>query len=146
MAKWHIEGYRKLNFTENDLQEQTMAKVIECDYNPKATARKTLKEIFYENNLDKIVINNLHEGDENPYLLNMSDIDTYDVVFFELSNPYYIGDECNVMEFGYQYPQEKIHIIETIKMAIRCGLRIKFHSQNPKADTWVHEYYDYYRS
>lgn len=78
--------------------------------------------------------------------LSAKDIDLSNAVFFELSNPYYTGTQCNNMDFNFEYPKERIHIIQTIKLAVRCGLDIKFKSYNREAEEWTRNYYETYKS
>lgn len=81
-----------------------------------------------------------------PILVSVADIDNSKTVYLELSNPYYKNDECNIMEMCFQYPNECQHIIQTLKLAVRCGLQIKFSSQDKQVEKWVSSFYEYYRS
>ena len=74
-------------------------------------------------------------------VVDASTIDISNVVFMAVSNPYYPGEEINVMEFAFKYPEEKIHMIEVIKLVVRCGLQLKYHSYSDKAIKWLGEYY-----
>lgn len=79
-------------------------------------------------------------------LVSASDIDFSNTVFMTLSNPSYQGEEINTMDVAYEYPKERIHIIEMIKLAVRCGMKISFHSDNKKAMDWLIDYYEEYKS
>ena len=83
---------------------------------------------------------------DEPILIDASNIDMSNTVFMNVSNPYYSGDEVNIMEFCFEYPEERIHIISMIKMAVRCGLHIVYHSDNKEAEKWVRDYHEYYKS
>ena len=83
---------------------------------------------------------------EEKFFHDLSEIDTRDVVFFSFSNPFYQGNECNVMETSFKYPEDRVHIIHMIKLAIRLGLDIKFTCENKEIMGWVSDYYNEYKS
>ena len=101
----------------------------------------TIRQVFYLADLP-------FSGDkpEIPGLIDIADIDMGDTVFITLSNPHYDGEEINRIEVGYEYPKEKIRIIEAVKLAVRCGLTFSFHSQNAEAEDFTARYYEEYKS
>ena len=83
---------------------------------------------------------------DTPKIIDVASVNDSDIVKFKISNPFYKGDECNLMEVGYEYPREKLRIIEIVKTAVRLGLSLSFTSRNDQALKWTENYYEEYRS
>lgn len=80
---------------------------------------------------------------ESNNIKSLADIDDSNAVFITLNNPHY--SESIQMDYGFEWPKDKIHIIQAIKGAVRMGLEIKtLQSNNPEADKYIREYYEEY--
>lgn len=72
----------------------------------------------------------------------LSDIDISNSCFFTMTNPHY--KDSLVMDFAYEYPQDRLRILEMFKFAQRLDLKITYNSRNAKACEWMSELYDTY--
>ena len=72
----------------------------------------------------------------------LSEIDISNSVFFTMTNPHY--KDSLVMDFAYEYPQDRLRILEMFKFAQRLDLKITYNSMNPKACAWLDELYETY--
>ena len=77
-----------------------------------------------------------------PQLLSASEIDTTNGVYITIDNPHF--SDSIPMELGFQWPEDKINIIQAIKAAVRLNLKISMHSQNKEADSFINYYYREY--
>ena len=141
--KYEIIGYKKNYIIENDANDYVPSQIASKLYDKEPTYEEKI-QFFKDFDVDMISVQEVYF--KEPRILKVSDIDLSNTVFFELSNPLYTGEECNVMEFAYDFPKERLHIIQIIKLAVRCGLTIKFHSYNKQAEKWVVDYFEMYRS
>ena len=72
----------------------------------------------------------------------LSDVDISNTVFFKMTNTHYRNSL--IMDFAYEYPQDKLRILEMFKFAQRLDLEIEYNSINPDACEWLDELYDTY--
>lgn len=78
-------------------------------------------------------------------IINVADIDTSNGVYITLDNPHY--SKSIQMDYGFEWPKDKVQIIQAIKGAVRMGLTIKaLQSDNPEAERFMNNYFEEYNS
>ena len=75
-------------------------------------------------------------------VIDLADVDTSGLVVIELDNPHFA--ESIPMELGFNWPEDRIKIIQAIKTAVRLNLKISMYSYNEEADKFIHYYYREY--
>lgn len=80
--------------------------------------------------------------EEKKCFLSAADIDTSNGVTVVLDNPYY--QNSIEMELGYEWPKDRIHLIQIIKAAVRMNLKITMYSPNKEANGFINRYYREY--
>lgn len=80
----------------------------------------------------------------NNGIVNLADVDTSNGVIITLNNPH--NPESIQMDYGFEWPKDKVYIIQAIKGAARMGLSIQMQSENPEAERFITEYYNEYTS
>ena len=82
---------------------------------------------------------------ENNYIIDLADVDDSNAVFILLDNPHYL--KSIPMDYSFEWPKDKVLIIQTIKGAVRMGLTIKtLQSNNPEAERFMNNYFEEYNS
>jgi hypothetical protein len=82
---------------------------------------------------------------DNNYIIELADVDDSNAVFITLDNPHYA--KSVQMDYGFEWPKDKIQIIQAIKGAMRMGLKIKtMTSNNPEAEKFMNNYYEEYNA
>lgn len=80
---------------------------------------------------------------DNNGFINFANVDDSNAVFITLDNPHY--PKSIQMDYGFEWPKDKVQIIQAIKGAVRMGLVVKtLHSNNPEADRFISNYYEEY--
>lgn len=75
-------------------------------------------------------------------IIRLCDIDISNSVYFTMINPHYA--ESLIMDFTYEYPEDRIRILEMFKFAQRLDLRLTYKTKNSEADEWLKELYTTY--
>lgn len=79
------------------------------------------------------------------HIISVADIDDSNAVFITLNNPHY--NNSIQMDYGFEWPKDKIQIIQAIKGAVRMGLTVDtLRSNNPEAERFMHNYLEEYNS
>ena len=79
---------------------------------------------------------------EHNHIKSLADIDDSNAVFITLNNPHY--PESIQMDYDFEWPNERIRIIQAIKGAVRMNLKIGMFSNNKEAMKFMDYYYREY--
>lgn len=75
-------------------------------------------------------------------IVRLCDIDISNSIYFTMTNPHYV--DSLIMDFTYEYPRDRIRILEMFKFAQRLGLKMTYKSQNEEAIEWLDELNEVY--
>lgn len=75
-------------------------------------------------------------------LVDLSQVDTSNLVEITLDNPHY--NNSIPMELGFEWPEHRVLIIQAIKTAVRLNLKISMCSRNKEANDFIHAYFNEY--
>lgn len=79
------------------------------------------------------------------HIVSLADVDMSNAVFITLDNSHY--PKSIPMDYGFEWPKDKVLIIQAIKGAVRMGLTVKIlRSNNPEADRFISNYFEEYNS